>query len=298
MIEIKSSGGKGRIVVATIDLVPGVEGIEVLAEAALAIFPPPSKYCTPALPIDFPKNVSPKLWYDYWHYKSLPEKVKAKIRDFYVELECKLANDVRAEMAPFAGTLDVEEFVLVNMVINFNAVTMNPAPAHGGCGKGINFGSGLFETACRLSHSCKPNCFWFSSEDGSKRIVRAITSIQKGEELTIHYIGDEHLVPTYLRRKALRESKYFNCECERCGKDYDDTRRFKCASRKCPGFNHSYTKMAIAKLISVQRDMRKRTVHANHQCALCGALADKKCSRCGQVILLERSPEDSLEGNP
>ena len=443
MIEIKSSEGKGRIVVATTDLVPGVEGKEVLAEAALAIFPPHSKYCTPALPIDFPRNVSPSLWNDYWHYKSLPEEVKAKIRDFYVELECKLANDVRARMAPFAGTLDVEEFVLVNMIINFNAVTMNPAPAHGGCGKGVNFGLGLFETACRFSHSCKPNCYWFSSEDGSKRIVRAISSIQKGQELTISYIGeDEQLLPTYSRRKILRESKYFNCECERCGKDYDDTRRFKCVSRKCPGvhfvrqvdqedtpevlactkcgneptkdtasrllkqeralqneikdiefildnglpkdvsarimklraphpmhylselcwklkgelseqikdyqagarahemiiacrdeifgadspglilafaceslgdclthinrrkaesiyqrsvqmlqiiygFNHSYTKMAIDKLISVQRDMRK-TVHANHQCALCGALADKRCSRCGQVVYCSR----------
>jgi hypothetical protein len=239
MIKIETTEDRGRIVVATTDLDPAVAGIEVLLEDALVIFPPSgsSKDCAPCLPIGFPRNLSVKLWSDYWHYMSQSKETKAKILDFYVDLDCTLANNVRAGMMPFASyeNLDVEEFVLVNMVINFNAVIVNPVAADGS-GQGTTFGSGLFETACRLSHSCRPNCCWFSSQDGSKKIVRAITLIQKGEELTINYRGDDELlVPMYSRRKSLRKSKFFDCRCKRCKSNYDDTRRFKCASKKCLG---------------------------------------------------------------
>jgi len=239
MIKIETTEDRGRIVVATTDFDPAVAGIEVLSEDALVIFPPSgsSKDCAPCLPIGFPRNLSVKLWSDYWHYMSQSKETKAKILDFYVDMGCTLANDIRAGMMPFAGyeNLDVEEFVLVNMVINFNAVILNPVAADGS-GSGTNFGSGLFETACRLSHSCKPNCCWFSSLDGSKKIVRAITPIQTGEELSINYRGDQELlVPMYTRRKSLRQSKYFYCRCKRCKSNYDDTRQFKCASKKCLG---------------------------------------------------------------
>jgi hypothetical protein len=143
MIKIETTENRGRIVVATRNIDPVVVGIEVLSEDILVIFPPSgsSKDCAPCLPIGFPRNLSVKFWSDYWHYMRQSKETKEKILDFYVDMDCTLANGIRAGIMPFARyeNLDVEEFVLVNMVLNFNVV-------------GTNFGSGLFETACRLSH--------------------------------------------------------------------------------------------------------------------------------------------------
>jgi len=119
---------------------------------------------------------------------------------------------------------DVEEFVLITMIFIFNAVSVHPAAADGQ-GKGTDFGSGLFETACRMSHSCKPNCTWISSQDGTKKLVRLILLVSKGEELTIAYI-DSILLPTYARREILHASKNFVCRCQRCSGSSDETRRF------------------------------------------------------------------------
>ena len=122
----------------------------------------------------------------------------------------------------------------MSMVFNFNSVRVFPAAADGH-GNGTDFGSGLFEIACRMSHSCSPNCCWISSQDGTKKLVRLIASVSEGEELTISYV-DSLLLPTHVRRAELLQTKYFVCSCERCAKqEYDETRRFKCSLKRCPG---------------------------------------------------------------
>ena len=60
-----------------------------------------------------------------------------------------------------------------------NRATVNAADArsegyHGGCDSGCS--SALFETACRCSHSCQPNCCWYSDAGGS-RVIRTLIPI-------------------------------------------------------------------------------------------------------------------------
>lgn len=80
-----------------------------------------------------------------------------------------------------------------------------------------------------MNHSCRPNCVWFTTQDGTCKEVRAISTIEVGEELTVDYVGNV-LDPTPQRRDDLLKTKGFMCECERCSAESDDTRRFKCIS--------------------------------------------------------------------
>lgn len=130
----------------------------------------------------------------------------------------------------------IEEFVTFTMVIRFNSVELQP-PADDGTGPGTNYGHGLFEKACKMNHSCKPNCVWFTTQDGTSKEVRAISTIEEGQELTIDYVGNV-LDPTPRRRDELLATKGFLCECDRCAARHDDTRRFKCISHgetQCTG---------------------------------------------------------------
>jgi tetratricopeptide (TPR) repeat protein len=134
---------------------------------------------------------------------------------------------------------NIEEFVRFTMVIRFNAVELQP-PAEDGHGPGTNFGHGLFELACKMNHSCRPNCVWFTTQDGTCKEVRAIAPIEAGEELTVDYLGNA-LDSTAQRREDLFATKGFVCECDRCAAEHDDTRRFKCITysetQKCNGFH-------------------------------------------------------------
>ncbi len=123
---------------------------------------------------------------------------------------------------------NIEEFVQFTMVIRFNSVELQP-PGKDGLGPGKSYGHGLFETACRMNHSCKPNCVWFTTQDGKSKIIRAISTIPKGEELTIDYSGNL-LEATPARRDDILQTKGFLCGCERCAANHDDTRRFSCPS--------------------------------------------------------------------
>jgi hypothetical protein len=70
------------------------------------------------------------------------------------------------------------------MVIRFNAAEI--AVGHYSEDAPPSLGSGLFSMACRASHSCSPNCAWYSSETGA-RIGRTLMPVAEGEELTIDY---------------------------------------------------------------------------------------------------------------
>jgi hypothetical protein len=230
---------RGRALVATKDLDPGILGLTVLEEEALIVSPPPgsAKDEAPPKPSDVPNTSAfPSLWSQYWCYRKQPEEIRSKILGFYVEMYCKDAIVIRHVMTPFAKRegLDVEEFVRVNMAFKFNAVSVHP-PSEDGEGSGTFYGSGLFELACRMSHSCKPNCFWFTRQDGTKRFVRLLSPVKKGEELTINY-KKGLMLPFDARRESLLKERNFVCTCVRCTEPkYDDTRCFSCSDKKCAG---------------------------------------------------------------
>ncbi|KAK8805595.1 hypothetical protein WA158_002251 [Blastocystis sp. Blastoise] len=73
-------------------------------------------------------------------------------------------------------------------------------------------GIGIYPVASLFNHSCIPNCA--VTFDHNMICIRAMKTIQKGEELTISYI-DEHQ-PLYQRQKMLLHDYHFKCTCERC----------------------------------------------------------------------------------
>ena len=159
---------------------------------------------------------------------------------------------------------NIEEFIQFTMVIRFNSVELQPA-AQDGQGPGTSYGHGLFEIACRMNHSCKPNCVWFTTQDGKSKEVRAVSTIGKGEELTVDYNGNTlDAIPA--RRDDILQTKGFLCKCDRCAASHDDTRQFTCMTHpesQCKGvhFLNQPTYEETPRLL---------------ECTTCGASATKE----------------------
>ena len=225
----------GKAMIATQDINPGPHGITILQEKALLTVPPNgSELDLSGEPPSILDKFDPQIWTDWWKFKqqTCVEKQKCIMETMYYEMDCdhaiwllnflsekqQLLHDGKLQ-DPFKCKLildHVEEFVKYTMIIRFNSVNLHP-PDISGNGPGIYYGHGIFVDACKMSHSCKPNCVWHSSFDGQSKIVRAITPIKLGQELTIDYIGGE-MEPVVYRRKELLDSKGFLCECIRCGR--------------------------------------------------------------------------------
>lgn len=92
-------------------------------------------------------------------------------------------------------------------------------------------GSGLFLSACRMEHSCLPNCS-FTTFD-STLWMTAIRPIAPGDALSIDY-GNFFYRPTPERQESLLESYGFVCTCEACVSMPDPTRAVRCLSGNCP----------------------------------------------------------------
>lgn len=71
-------------------------------------------------------------------------------------------------------------------------------------------GSGLFNLARNINHSCKPNAQAVLSNDETKITIEAIKRIKPGDEITINY-GEEYfeefIAPIGCRCKACRKAK-------------------------------------------------------------------------------------------
>ncbi|GMF19105.1 unnamed protein product [Phytophthora fragariaefolia] len=104
--------------------------------------------------------------------------------------------------------LPVEEIVVLAAQINENAYSLDALDE-----KHLVAAVGLFPICGLINHSCQPNCTWSNAGDGIME-VRALREIQEGEEITLSYIDiDKERAE---RRKELRETKHFDCHCERC----------------------------------------------------------------------------------
>jgi SET domain-containing protein len=72
----------------------------------------------------------------------------------------------------------------------------------------------VFEVLSRINHSCSPNAQYSWNEKEGKRRLYAVRDIQKGEEVTIDYVGVDVLQKD---RKIHLEQLYgFMCMCELC----------------------------------------------------------------------------------
>ncbi len=64
----------------------------------------------------------------------------------------------------------------------YSALGVNPETESGDSGSSPSLGVGLYELACRASHSCQPNAVWFSDLKG-RVVMRTLTAVEAGEEV-------------------------------------------------------------------------------------------------------------------
>ncbi|GMR61748.1 hypothetical protein PMAYCL1PPCAC_31943 [Pristionchus mayeri] len=88
---------------------------------------------------------------------------------------------------------------------------------HAICDKGYTreIGKGLYLDLCQYDHSCRPNSIYTC--DGFVATLRSLApgvDIRNISKTSYTYI--DLLNPIQQRRKLLRDTWYFNCECERC----------------------------------------------------------------------------------
>ncbi|KAI9348118.1 hypothetical protein BDR26DRAFT_854005, partial [Obelidium mucronatum] len=121
---------------------------------------------------------------------------------------------------------DSELVIRLVMVLEFNAFGIK------------NIGLALYSIVGKLSHSCRPNCFWFT--EGENIRIQVVNHIKTGQELTIDYEASRsQTLPIQFRRSYLLRSKGFTCMCPRCSATFDDTRPFYCIKApKCSGIHY------------------------------------------------------------
>lgn len=81
-------------------------------------------------------------------------------------------------------------------------------------GKTGRFGSGIFDDATRINHSCQPNAAHTWNPHLERQVVHALRDIAKGEEITMTYVRP--LQATSVRQAQLRETYGFVCNCASC----------------------------------------------------------------------------------
>lgn len=212
-----------------------VAGECVLTETPIAVVPLPVEGDTASNYARY-SGLSAKSWAQYFHFIEQSADRQRAILALFSPVDgptaCQTRNAVSRFLEGFsprnktvggrsAGDISIEEFVNVQMVYHFNAVTV--LEASGG-------GSALFALACRLTHACRPNCAW-RWDDAGCRVVSALHDVDEGTRLSVDYLGGEMMDSVEgrdERRRLLRAHYEFACDCAVCAEDallYDSESR-------------------------------------------------------------------------
>ena len=212
--QIVESADKGKIAVATRDILPG----ELIV-----------KENNPILYVSSENIVDP-LMFGVAAYKmfanDLSLEQKEKVLSLYGPTEGELADCMRicaaeARDRNYVSADEVESLMKVMLVVSYNAFEL------------VNNVHAVYTEFTRFSHSCAPNCSF--SFRGKAVHCYARAHIKEGEELTITYRGEVDLMPTHERRLRYLETKFFTCHCPRCDALGDDMRQFDCFDPACKG---------------------------------------------------------------
>lgn len=85
----------------------------------------------------------------------------------------------------------------------------------------------LYNRISMMAHSCRATACWHYGE-GDAFVLRARVSLQRGDEITISYIGDEELFKSTNVRREKVQGWLFTCQCPRCSNPRDPARGFRC----------------------------------------------------------------------
>ena len=121
-----------------------------------------------------------------------------------------ISEAVRAEADSLAAIAGVDAGVVRRLLscIGTNAATIaseDGTPA--GCAVSAHMGF--------TNHDCAPNCA--AAIRGGRVALTALRDLADGDELTISYV--EPRLPYYERRRVLRDSYGFDCDCDRCARE-------------------------------------------------------------------------------
>lgn len=134
---------------------------------------------------------------DHNEAKDSMSKTREDIIDF-IRNHCKLTQFSQKEILHVLGVIDTNAYI----------VGENP-------NKDIDL-QGLFPITSILNHSCTSNTLCYATDDFTF-VCRAVTDIDRGEELTTNYLHFHyHFFGLTYRISELSSHWHFQCSCRRC----------------------------------------------------------------------------------
>jgi MYND finger/SET domain len=229
MYEIVEIEGRGKVMIAKEDLLPGVE---LLTEGPLLAIPADKlRAFEDACGATFGGCAAA-----YSTFRKLPEAKRQEYLTLFGPLVGIQATQFRklGESMQYGDSPDtsrplngdeIEVFAKVAAIYMFNAFG------------DLAGNQAVYSILTRQSHSCQPNCFY--DIHGTSRICRVILPVKKGEELSNCYNDEHNIRSTHFRRHRYLFYKHFTCHCPRCLAPGDDTRQFQCFDKDCTGRHYT-----------------------------------------------------------
>ncbi|KAH9572654.1 hypothetical protein CY35_02G163000 [Sphagnum magellanicum] len=160
------------------------------------------------------------------------------------ELPTHMANTGEERLVLYAQMANLVQMMVDSDDVEIKEVTKDfcrfACNAHTICDEEMRpLGTGLYPVISIINHSCSPNAVLHF--DGKHAVVRALENINKGTEVTISYV--ELAASTRVRRLALKDQYYFDCDCVRCiGSETQNGSRedaflegYRCINPSCEG---------------------------------------------------------------
>ena len=202
------------------------------------------------------------IWQQYFTFLDLSDGDKALVLGLFSPLDGEYAIRTKRSFDQFlagfsprnrfsvdlndkrtAEVFNADHALRVTMVFHFNSVS---EPTNGG-------GAAVYSRSCRLTHSCTPNCFWYSDDQGFRN-VRSTRIIQSDEELSVDYLNETWLLMSASKRREFLNDHYnFICCCALCSdvSEYNDDffESMQKAERYGSSSSNSETILALRRLI-------------------------------------------------
>jgi hypothetical protein len=224
MFKIEEREGKGKAMIATMDLLPGTE---LFSENEGLLYIPKK-----SVDEDDELFIESGL-HAYTEFKKLPHERQKRFLELYCPsaglchdlIHDVMRNFTRKESEPEEWKpLSSEQRELVTRVAC--TFSCNSFPTEDG-------GREAFEIASRINHSCFPNCLVNFPERRCYAMI--LRPIKAGEEIVIEYNRQFRFKSTPERRQQYQNTRDFTCHCARCEAPIDEMRQFSCFNATCQG---------------------------------------------------------------